>query len=57
MIEKGLENPQGDPLTALKGLNRTIHDAFGYEVGITQVHSRSITRSRNGAASARISLT
>jgi len=39
MIEKGLENPQGDPLTALKGLNRTIHDAFGYEVGITQVHS------------------
>ncbi len=39
MAEKGLEKPQHDPLTALKDLNRTIHDAFAYEVGITQVHS------------------
>lgn len=39
MAEKGLERPQHDPLTALKDLNRTIHDAFAYEVGITQVHS------------------
>jgi len=39
MAEKGLENPRHDPLTALKILNRTIHDAFAYEVGITQVHS------------------
>ena len=39
MAEKDLENPKADPLTALKQLNRAIHDAFGYEVGITQVHS------------------
>jgi transglutaminase-like putative cysteine protease len=31
--------PQGDPLTALRNLSRTIHDAFDYEQGITQVHS------------------
>jgi transglutaminase-like putative cysteine protease len=39
MAEKDLENPRHDPLTALKTLNRSIHDAFAYEVGVTQVHS------------------
>ncbi len=34
-----LVSPQGDPLTALRRLSKTIHDAFDYEVGITQVHS------------------
>jgi len=31
--------PQGDPLTALRRLNKTIYDGFDYEVGVTQVHS------------------
>jgi len=39
MTEHGLEKAQGDPLTALKMLSGSIHDAFDYEVGITQVHS------------------
>jgi transglutaminase-like putative cysteine protease len=34
-----LEAPRGDPLTALKHLNGVIYDAFGYEPGVTQVHS------------------
>jgi len=34
-----LTRPQGDPLTALRALSKTIHDAFDYEVGVTQVHS------------------
>ena len=39
MTEHGLERPEGDPLTALKALSKAVHDAFDYEVGITQVHS------------------
>lgn len=35
----GLSKPEGDPLTALRGLNKTIHDQFDYELGVTQVHS------------------
>ena len=34
-----LAKPQGDPLTALRSLNKAIFDAFDYEVGVTQVHS------------------
>jgi len=34
-----LTKPEGDPLTALRYLNKTVHDAFDYEVGVTQVHS------------------
>jgi len=34
-----IERPQGDPLTALKTLNRAIYHSFEYESGITQVHS------------------
>src|SRR5271168_3791665 len=34
-----LAAPQGDPLTALRQLNKTVHDAFEYEQGVTQVHS------------------
>jgi transglutaminase-like putative cysteine protease len=34
-----LSRPKDDPLTALRRLNRTIHDAFDYEQGVTQVHS------------------
>jgi len=37
--EKGLDKPQGDPLTALKHLNATINEAFDYESGVTEVHS------------------
>jgi transglutaminase-like putative cysteine protease len=39
MAEKDLTHPKGDPLTALKTLNRAIYESFGYESGITQVHS------------------
>lgn len=39
MAEKGLEKPKRDPLTELRALNQTIHDAFAYELGVTQVHS------------------
>lgn len=39
MRAKGLEKPQGDPLSALKNLNATINEAFDYESGVTQVHS------------------
>jgi transglutaminase-like putative cysteine protease len=34
-----LSKPEGDPLTALRKLNKTIFDAFDYEVGVTEVHS------------------
>lgn len=34
-----IERPRGDPLTALKTLNRAIYDSFEYESGVTQVHS------------------
>lgn len=36
---KGLAAPQGDTLTALRTLNTAIHDAFDYEIGVTEVHS------------------
>jgi len=35
----GLERPKSDPLTALRGLCKTVHDAFDYQQGVTQVHS------------------
>ncbi len=34
-----IERPHGDPLSALKALNRAIYDSFDYESGVTQVHS------------------
>jgi transglutaminase-like putative cysteine protease len=34
-----LEKPQGDPLTAMKTLQRGICDSFDYQSGITEVHS------------------
>jgi transglutaminase-like putative cysteine protease len=34
-----LTKPEGDPLTALRRLNKAIYDAFDYEQGVTQVHS------------------
>lgn len=34
-----LTKPEGDPLTALRSLSKTVHDAFDYEIGVTQVHS------------------
>jgi transglutaminase-like putative cysteine protease len=37
--EKNLEKPAGDPLSALKTLNRAIYESFVYEPGTTQVHS------------------
>ncbi|HZQ41523.1 MAG TPA: transglutaminase family protein, partial [Rhizomicrobium sp.] len=39
MQATGLERPDGDPLTAIKTLSRTIFDSFEYESGITEVHS------------------
>jgi len=36
---QGLEKPQGDPLSALKHLSTTIHDAFEYQPGITDASS------------------
>ncbi|MBI3676409.1 MAG: transglutaminase family protein [Proteobacteria bacterium] len=38
-VEHGLTQPAGDPLTALRHLSKVIHDAFDYEVGVTEVHS------------------
>ena len=35
----GLEKPTSDPLTALKHLSTTIHDAFEYQPGITDASS------------------
>ena len=45
-----LEKPQGDPLSALKKLNRAIYDSFEYESGITEVHSpiETALRERRG---------
>ncbi len=37
--ENNLRRPPGDALSALKSLSSTIHDAFDYEVGVTDVHS------------------
>jgi transglutaminase-like putative cysteine protease len=37
--EHGLAKPEGDPLTALHALSKTIYDTFDYELGITEVHS------------------
>src|ERR1700761_2486428 len=39
MDAQGLSKPEGDTLAALRHLNKTIHDSFGYEIGITEVHS------------------
>jgi transglutaminase-like putative cysteine protease len=39
MAINGLEKPSSDPLTALKHLSRTIHDAFEYEPGVTDASS------------------
>ena len=39
MERHDLTAPAGDPLTALKALNHFIFDAFGYEPGVTEVHS------------------
>lgn len=39
MVEKGLERPRGDVLTALRHLNKTIHDSFDYKIGITDAYS------------------
>ena len=39
MRAHALEKPQGDALSALKHLSKSIHDSFDYEVGITEVHS------------------
>ena len=36
---KALAKPQGDTLTALRVLNKTIHDAFDYKIGITDASS------------------
>ena len=34
-----LEKPQGDPMTALRTLNRAIYDSFDYQSGVTEVNS------------------
>jgi transglutaminase-like putative cysteine protease len=39
MSAHNLDVPRGDPLTALKHLNRTIYDSFAYDTEVTQVHS------------------
>ncbi len=39
MTAHGLGKPSGDALTALKQLNKTIHDSFNYVQGVTEVHS------------------
>ena len=39
MKAQSLDKPQGDVLSALKHLNRTIYDSFEYQTGITEVHS------------------
>jgi transglutaminase-like putative cysteine protease len=36
---RGLEKPKGDPLSALKHLSTTIHDAFEYSPGVTDAQS------------------
>jgi transglutaminase-like putative cysteine protease len=37
--QQGLVKPEGDPLTALKQLCHTLHDAFDYEIGVTDAYS------------------
>ncbi len=39
MAAKGLDKPQGDTLSALRRLNKAIHDDFDYEIGVTEVNS------------------
>ena len=40
MRERGLDDPRRfDPLTAVRELNATLHDAFDYEAGITEADS------------------
>jgi transglutaminase-like putative cysteine protease len=39
MTEKGLDKPEGDTLSALRRLNKTLHDNFDYKPGVTEVHS------------------
>jgi transglutaminase-like putative cysteine protease len=39
VVEHQLARPEGDPLSALKHLSKTIYDAFDYEVGITDAYS------------------
>ena len=39
MAAQRLDKPEGDTLTALKGLNSAIYAAFDYQIGVTQVHS------------------
>jgi transglutaminase-like putative cysteine protease len=39
MAHHDLATPKGDPLSALKHLSRTIHDAFDYQLGVTEVDS------------------
>jgi transglutaminase-like putative cysteine protease len=34
-----LEKPDGDPMSALRRLQRTIYDSFEYKSGVTEVHS------------------
>jgi transglutaminase-like putative cysteine protease len=36
---RGLEKPEGDPLSALRSLSTTIHDAFEYAPGVTDAQS------------------
>lgn len=36
---RGLEERQGDPISALKRLCKTIYESFEYEIGATEVHS------------------
>jgi len=39
MTAHDLVKPKGDPLSALKHMGKTVHDAFDYEVGVTNVDS------------------
>jgi transglutaminase-like putative cysteine protease len=39
VLAHGLDSPEGDPLTALGHVNRTIYEAFDYAIGVTGVHS------------------
>jgi hypothetical protein len=39
LVAKELLKPKGDPLTALKLLNTTIHDSFEYQPGVTDAYS------------------
>jgi len=39
MAARNLENPPGDPASALEYLNHAIYEAFDYKVGVTEVDS------------------